>query len=90
MLSLRNQVRRDELRVRALVRDDHGLGRTVDAVDADIAEDSYDISATLRSSGILNLFERTNIQANASGLINAGAVRWQRYDLDHHYSRKHR
>lgn len=57
-------------------------------VDADVSEDSYDISASLQSRGILNLFERTNIQANSSGLINNGTVRWQRYHLDHHYSRK--
>jgi len=30
-------------------------------VDADVSEDSYDISASLQSRGILNLFERTNI-----------------------------
>jgi hypothetical protein len=59
-------------------------------VDADVSEDSYDISASLQSRGIFNLFERTNIQASSSGLINNGAVRWQRYNLDHHYSRKRR
>lgn len=59
-------------------------------VDADVSEDSYEISASLQSRGILNLFERTNIQASSSGLINNGAVRWQRYNLDHHYSRKRR
>ena len=77
----------------ALTYDGFGLGFVPVGgvtVDADIAEDSYDISATVQSRGILNLFERTNIQASASGLIQNGAVRWQRYDLDHHYSRKHR
>jgi Protein of unknown function (DUF3108) len=59
-------------------------------VDADVSEDSYEISATLQSRGIFNLFERTNIQANSSGLIQDGFVRWQRYALDHHYSRKRR
>lgn len=59
-------------------------------VDADVSEDSYDISASLQSRGILNLFERTNIEASSSGLISNGAVRWQRYNLDHHYSRKRR
>jgi hypothetical protein len=59
-------------------------------VDADVSDDSYDISATLQSRGILNLFERTNIQANSSGIIQNGIVRWRRYDLDHRYSRKHR
>jgi len=77
----------------ALTYDGFGLGFVPVGgvtVDADIAEDSYDISATVQSRGILNLFERTNIQASASGLIENGAVRWQRYDLDHRYSRKHR
>jgi hypothetical protein len=77
----------------ALTYDGFGLGFVPVGgvtVDADIAEDSYDISATVRSRGILNLFERTDIQASASGLINNGAVRWRRYDLDHRYSRKHR
>ena len=59
-------------------------------VDADVSEDSYDISASLQSRGILNLFERTNIQASSSGAISNGVVRWQRYNLDHHYSRKRR
>jgi len=59
-------------------------------VDADVSADSYEISASLNSRGILNLFERTNIQASSSGLISNGFVRWQRYNLDHHYSRKRR
>jgi hypothetical protein len=59
-------------------------------VDADVTEDSYDISASLQSRGILNLFERTDIQASSSGAIDANGVRWQRYNLDHHYSRKRR
>lgn len=77
----------------ALTYDGFGLGFVPVGgvtVDADVSEDSYDISATLRSRGILNLFERTNIEASASGMIAEGAVRWQRYDLDHRYSRKHR
>lgn len=77
----------------ALTYDGFGLGLIPVGgvtVDADVSEDSYDISATLRSRGILNLFERTNIEASSSGLIENGAVRWRRYDLDHHYSRKHR
>ena len=59
-------------------------------LDADVSDDSYDISATLQSRGLLNLFERTNITARASGRVEHGAVRWDRYELDHHYSRKHR
>jgi hypothetical protein len=59
-------------------------------VDADINDDAYEISATLHSGGLLNIFERTNIEASASGIIQNDHVIWQRYDLDHHYSHKHR
>ncbi len=59
-------------------------------LDADVTEDSYEISAMLQSRGLLNLFERTNIEASASGRVEHGAVRWQRYQLDHRYSRKRR
>jgi hypothetical protein len=59
-------------------------------VDADVSEDSYEIRTTLASGGLMNLFERTNIQAQASGVIDASGVRWRQYDLDHRYSRKHR
>lgn len=77
----------------ALTYDGFGLGFVPVGgvtVDADVSEDGYDISASLRSRGILNLFERTSIEASASGVIDASGVRWRRYDLDHHYSRKHR
>jgi hypothetical protein len=60
------------------------------SIDADVSEETYDISTTLVSGGLLNLFERTNIEGAASGRIENGVVRWERYDLDHHYSRKHR
>jgi len=59
-------------------------------VDAEVTEDRYDISATLESRGLLNLFERTNLTARSSGTISNGVIRWQSYDLDHHYSRKRR
>lgn len=59
-------------------------------VDADVGDDAYEITATLESRGLLNLFERTNLRAQSSGLIQNGAVHWQRYDLDHRYSRKRR
>jgi hypothetical protein len=59
-------------------------------VDADVSEDSYDITATLHSRGLLDLFERTNLRAQASGVIRHGSVHWRRYDLDHRYSRKRR
>ncbi|WP_395646858.1 DUF3108 domain-containing protein [Terricaulis sp.] len=60
------------------------------SVDADVSEDTYQVRATLRSGGLLNLFERTNLIAESSGVIHNGAVRWRSYSLDHHYSRKHR
>lgn len=59
-------------------------------VDADITTDSYAITATLESRGLLSLFERTNLRAEASGIIRNGGVFWRRYDLDHRYSRKRR
>jgi hypothetical protein len=59
-------------------------------VDANVTDEDYDVTATIQSRGILNLFERTNLTASSSGLIEHGAVRWRRYDLDHHYSRKRR
>ncbi|MBC7770148.1 MAG: DUF3108 domain-containing protein [Phycisphaerales bacterium] len=59
-------------------------------VDADVSEDSYSITATLQSRGLLNLFERTSLRAEASGAISNGNVLWRRYDLDHRYSRKRR
>lgn len=59
-------------------------------VDADVEESAYDVSATLESRGILNLFERTNLRATASGVIQNDTVSWQRYELDHRYSHKHR
>ncbi len=59
-------------------------------LDADVSEASYDIAATLRSGGLATLFEPTTITASASGVVIGEAVRWRRYDLDHHYSKKHR
>ncbi|MEZ5995753.1 MAG: DUF3108 domain-containing protein [Hyphomonadaceae bacterium] len=77
----------------ALTYDGYGLGFIPvggATVDADVADDSYEVTASLESRGILNLFERTQIEASASGSIDESGVRWRRYDLDHHYSRKHR
>lgn len=59
-------------------------------IDADVSEESYAISATLQSRGLLNLFEHTNLRAFASGLISGENVYWRRYELDHRYSAKHR
>lgn len=59
-------------------------------VDAGVYADGYRATATLRSSGLMNLFERTNLRAESEGEIRNGAVFWRSYSLDHHYSRKHR
>ncbi|MBL8531207.1 MAG: DUF3108 domain-containing protein [Hyphomonadaceae bacterium] len=60
------------------------------SVDADVSDDSYVIRANMRSGGLLNFFERTNLTAESSGVINGAGVVWRSYDLDHHYSRKRR
>jgi hypothetical protein len=60
------------------------------SVDADIDDVGYQISTSMASGGLLNIFEHMNIQASASGVINNGRVSWRHYELDHHYSRKHR
>jgi hypothetical protein len=59
-------------------------------VDANVDDTEYEIRASLHSGGLLNIFERTTIEVSASGLIEGDNVIWRRYDLDHHYSRKHR
>lgn len=60
-------------------------------LDADVSERSYSVSTTLRSRGLLNLFEPTALEASAAGRISeTGAVRWRTYALDHRYSRKRR
>lgn len=60
------------------------------SLDADVTNDSYEVSASIRSGGLLNLFERTDLRAASSGDIIGESVRWRRYELDHYYSRKHR
>jgi hypothetical protein len=62
-------------------------------VTLDIQADAtaYEVTATLRSSPLMSLFERTRLSAQAEGQIDAdGSVRWSSYALDHHYARKHR
>lgn len=60
------------------------------SVDIDVAPDTYEVSASIRSGGLLNLFEPTDLRASSSGDIIGEMVRWRRYGLDHYYSRKHR
>lgn len=65
------------------------LGRIV--LDADVSDTRYQVDASLRSGGLMNMFEPTNLRARASGRIDAqGGVRWRSYHLDHRYSRKRR
>lgn len=59
-------------------------------LDADVGEDRYAVTASLQSGGLLNLFERTQLRAEATGLIANGVVHWRSYDLDHRYSQKRR
>ncbi len=58
--------------------------------DISAGPDDYSVKATMRTGGLLRLFERTDIVADAEGRIDNGAVRWERYDLDHFYSGKRR
>lgn len=60
------------------------------SVDITINPRSYEANAHLRSGGLMNLFERTDLRAISAGGIRDGIVRWRSYNLDHHYSRKHR
>ncbi len=59
-------------------------------VDANVSREDYEVTATIQSRGILNLFEHTNLTAMSSGTISNGSVHWRSYDLDHRYSRKRR
>jgi hypothetical protein len=59
-------------------------------VDADVDDSGYTITVTMASGGLLNFFERTNIEATSSGTLDGNTVHWRQYVLDHHYSRKHR
>jgi len=59
-------------------------------LDIDVGDDDYRIVSTVRSGGLLALFDQTELTAMAEGAIEAAAVRSGRYDLDHRYARKHR
>lgn len=60
------------------------------AVDVDVSADTYEITTSLRSRGLLDWFEPTDLNAFAAGVISEGQVRWRQYDLDHRYSGKER
>jgi hypothetical protein len=59
-------------------------------LDIDASHTTYEVAATLRSSALMSLFERTRLRAHAQGRIDEGSVRWSSYSLDHHYARKRR
>ncbi|MDX2275194.1 MAG: DUF3108 domain-containing protein [Hyphomonadaceae bacterium] len=59
-------------------------------VDITITRRGYEANAHLRSSGLMNLFERTDLRAVSRGAIDESGVQWRRYSLDHRYSHKHR
>jgi Protein of unknown function (DUF3108) len=59
-------------------------------LDFFVDQGRYEARATLRSSGLVSLFERTELTADSTGAIVDGQVRMDRYLLDHHYSKKHR
>jgi hypothetical protein len=64
------------------------LGRA--EIEVSVDSDSYEITAGLASSGLVDLFERTRLTASAFGVMQAGTPAWETYALDHHYSGKHR
>lgn len=59
-------------------------------LDIDVGDEDYRVVSTVRSGGLLALFDQTELIALAEGAIDAAAVRSGRYDLDHRYARKHR
>ena len=59
-------------------------------LDIAVGDDVYDATARVDSGGLLRLFERTSLLAAATGVVTPDGVRWQRYDLDHSYSKKRR
>ena len=65
-----------------------GLGRAT--VRIDYGDSGYTVSASLRSAGLLALFERTTLNASALGDLVEGMPAWRSYVLDHAYSAKRR
>ncbi|MDX2235904.1 MAG: DUF3108 domain-containing protein [Hyphomonadaceae bacterium] len=59
-------------------------------LDMAVGDTLYDATATVKSGGLLRLFEKTDLLAAASGVLTPAGPRWRRYDLDHSYSRKRR
>jgi len=59
-------------------------------LDVAVGDTGYDATAAIRSGGLLRLFEKTDLIASSTGAITSQGLRWQRYDLDHSYSKKRR
>jgi len=59
-------------------------------LDFFVDQGRYEARATLQSSGLVSLFERTQLIAESAGDVVSGDVRMGHYLLDHHYSHKHR
>jgi hypothetical protein len=59
-------------------------------LDLTVDEQTYDVTAKLRSGGLLRLFEPTDLVGQASGAVTDNRLTWSRYDLDHSYSKKRR
>ncbi len=59
-------------------------------LDIAVGDTLYDATATLKSGGLLRLFEKSDLLAAASGEVTPQGLRWRRYDLDHSYSKKRR
>ncbi|MGE0664607.1 MAG: DUF3108 domain-containing protein [Hyphomonadaceae bacterium] len=51
---------------------------------------SYDVRASLRTSGLARLFDQTDITASANGAHVGQALSWSRYTLNHAYNQKRR
>ncbi len=51
---------------------------------------SYNVRATVRTSGLARLFDQTNITASSSGAHVGDALSWSRYNLNHSYNQKRR
>lgn len=59
-------------------------------LDVAVGDTGYDATATIRSGGLLRLFEKTDLVAASTGDVTPAGLRWRRYDLDHSYSKKRR
>jgi hypothetical protein len=59
-------------------------------LDVAVGDSGYDATASVRSGGLLRLFEKTDLVASSTGAVTPQGIAWRRYDLDHSYSKKRR